>query len=66
MAKFITELPLENPKVNLLPYHNFAANKYIKMGSNYDKLKMEEPSEKEQNQAIDIFKQFGIEAEVGG
>ncbi len=66
MAKFITELPLENPKVNLLPYHNFAANKYIKMGSNYDKLKLEEPSEKEQNQAINIFKQFGIEAEVGG
>lgn len=66
MAKFITELPGEISKVNLLPYHNFAANKYIKMGSNYDKLKMEEPSEKEQNQAIDIFKQFGIDAEVGG
>lgn len=66
LAKFISELSGEIPKVNLLPYHNFAINKYIKMGSNYDKLDMEELSEKEQNQAADIFKQFGIEAEVGG
>lgn len=66
MAEFIMNLPGKNPMVNLLPYHNIAANKYNKLGSKYNEFKMSEPSEAEQNQVIKIFKEFGIEAEIGG
>ena len=77
MARFIAELPSnrrgletaspgEKPAVNLLPYHNIAANKYNKLGSEYQEFDMAEPSQEEQNMAISIFKEFGIEVEIGG
>ncbi len=66
MAKFISELPGKTPVVNLLAYHNIAANKYNKLGQNYNELEMAEPSEKEQNQAVEIFGHFGIDVEIGG
>ena len=66
MAKFISELPGETPVVNLLTYHNIAANKYNKLGSVYNELNMAEPSEKEQIHAVEIFKQFGVDVEIGG
>lgn len=66
IAQFISELPGEKPTVNILPYHNIAANKYNKLGSEYEEFDMAEPSENEQNQAIDIFQRFGIAAEIGG
>ena len=65
MAKFVSELPGKQ-MVNLLPYHNIAANKYYKLGQNYIELEMAEPSEKDQNRAIKIFEQFGIEVEIEG
>ena len=65
MAKFVSELP-GNQIVNLLPYHNIAANKYNKLGSVYNEFNMAEPSEKEQNKAVEIFKQFEINVEIGG
>jgi pyruvate formate lyase activating enzyme len=66
MANFISELPGETLIVNLLPYHNIAANKYNKLGKNYNEMEMAEPSDKEQSQAIKIFEKYGIEVEVGG
>lgn len=33
---------------------------------NYNEFKTAEPSEKEQNRAIEIFEQFGIDVEIGG
>ena len=65
MAKFVSNLPGEQI-VNLLPYHNIAANKYNKLGSVYNEFEMEEPSGKEQSRAIKIFQKFGIKVEVGG
>lgn len=73
MAKFIADL--ENiryrpefalPTVNLLSYHNIAANKYHKLGSKYEEFEMAEPSEDELSHAISIFEKFGIETEIGG
>lgn len=58
--------PKGKPIVNLLPYHKIAANKYTKLGTKYNEFEMAEPSEEELNQAISIFKEFGIAAEVGG
>ncbi len=66
MAEFISGLPGEMPKVNILPYHNIAANKYTKLGYSYQEFNMAEPSEEEQNKAISIFKSFGLVAEIGG
>jgi pyruvate formate lyase activating enzyme len=66
MATFLSELPGEKPVVNLLPYHNIAIHKYNKLGSEYQDLEMEEPSEYEQNQAVKIFQRFGLVAEIGG
>ena len=65
MARFISTLP-GNQIVNLLPYHSIAANKYNKLGSVYNEFDMAEPSEKEQNKAVEIFNSFGIEVEIGG
>lgn len=66
MARFISELPGKKPTVNLLPYHNIAANKYTKLGSLYDELEMAEPSDKKQEMAVLIFKEYGLEVEIGG
>lgn len=76
MAKFITRLPIKNresefatpgkPSVNLLPYHNIASGKYKKLKMFYDSSEMQEPSESEIQQALEIFGKFGIEVEVGG
>ena len=65
MARFISELPGKQ-SVNLLPYHNIAANKYNKLGQNYNEFEMAEPTEKVLNRAVEIFEQFGIEIEIGG
>lgn len=65
MARFISKLPGKKPAVNILLYHNIAANKYNKMGLKYKEFEMKEPSEKEQNLAVQIFQKFRIEAEIG-
>ena len=66
MANFIAELPGETPVVNLLPYHNIAAHKYNKLGSEYEEFNMSEPSENDKRRAIEIFQKFGIATEIGG
>jgi pyruvate formate lyase activating enzyme len=66
MARFVSGLPGKTPKINLLPYHSIATNKYNKLGLNYNKMEMDEPSEEEQNIAVALFKKFGIDSEIGG
>jgi pyruvate formate lyase activating enzyme len=65
MAEFISELPGKQ-KVNLLPYHNIAKNKYNKLGAVYNEFDMAEPTETVQNRAVKIFQSFEIEVEIGG
>jgi pyruvate formate lyase activating enzyme len=66
MAKFISELSGKKSLVNILPYHNIAVHKYNKLGEEYQAFEMAEPTEKEQNQAIEIFQGFDLVAEIGG
>lgn len=66
IAEFISNLPGKKPMVNILPYHNIAANKYNKLGSEYEEFNMAEPSIEEQKRAISIFEKFGLEVEIGG
>lgn len=66
MAEFVSGLQGQKPVVNLLPYHNIASGKYQKLEMEYNAGEMAEPSEKEILQAIEIFKNRGLEVEVGG
>lgn len=65
-ARFIAGLPGEKPAVNILPYHNIAAGKYTRMGGKYNEKNMEEPTEEEQNRALEIFRKYGLSVEIGG
>lgn len=64
--EFITSLPGEKRKINILPYHAVAAKKYEKLGGKYDEKNMTEPSEEEQERIIQLFKDNGLDAVIGG
>ncbi len=76
MAEFIAGLPYKNrdlkiaapqkPMINILPYHNIATGKYKKLELEYNEGEMDEPSEEEIQNAVDIFNSFGLEVEIGG
>ncbi|WP_430813496.1 glycyl-radical enzyme activating protein [Carboxylicivirga sp. RSCT41] len=65
-AKLLAGLNGKKPLVNLLPFHNIAEKKYEKLGEEYDKGEMEEPSAERLKAIIAIFKEHGIEAIIGG
>lgn len=66
IAEFIVGLGGKKPMVNILPYHSIAANKYKKLGSNYEEFDMAEPSDEEQRFACSVFEKNGLEVEIGG
>ena len=65
-AKFIASLAGENPIVNVLPYHNIAEKKYQKLGKKYKEGIMAEPDVTRQNEILEIFKSYGLNAIIGG
>lgn len=65
-AKFIFELAGETKEVNLLPYHNIAQNKYMKLGKSEDFEKLLEPDKSVIAESILKFNEYGIKATVGG
>ena len=65
-AKFVSELAGAKKEVNLLPYHNIAQNKYMKLGKVDSFEKLVEPSKISLESAISIFKNYGIHATIGG
>jgi pyruvate formate lyase activating enzyme len=65
-AGFISELAGEKKEVHLLPYHNIARNKYMKLGKADDFETLHEPDKKTLARAIAIFEEYGIRASVGG
>ncbi|MHC1703292.1 MAG: glycyl-radical enzyme activating protein [Tenuifilaceae bacterium] len=65
-AKFISELAGEKKEVNLLPYHNIAQNKYMKLGKSDDFEKLLEPDKNVLARTILKFNEYGIKATVGG
>ncbi|MDZ7608955.1 MAG: glycyl-radical enzyme activating protein [Cyclobacteriaceae bacterium] len=77
MAEFIAGLPWKTnvseregdrnmPMINFLPYHNIARGKYQKLHIEYHQEAMEEPIPEELNQAMAIFRKYGMESEIGG
>ena len=64
-AKFIAALE-GKPIVNILPFHNIAEKKYEKLGQFYDKGIMAEPDLARQDEVVEIFKSYGLNAIIGG
>lgn len=65
-AKFISSLAGEKKKVNILPYHNIAKQKYAKLGIFYNSQNLQEPSQNEMQRIVNHFAAYGIEASAGG
>lgn len=65
-ARFVATLAGDKKKVNILPYHKIAENKYQKLGRRMDLDGMSEPSLERQQQVIKVFESHGLEAMVGG
>jgi pyruvate formate lyase activating enzyme len=65
-ANFINSLEGNRKVINLLPYHNIAKNKHIKLGTPTNNYVFEAPNSKEITTIISIFNSFGISATVGG
>ena len=65
-AKFIADLSGDPKPVSLLPYHNIAVGKHEKLGQIYDENGLGEVSVEEQQFALDIFSQYGVQAQIGG
>ena len=65
-AKFVLKLAGEKKKINILPYHNIAQQKYRKLGLEFNTQNLEEPSKENQSEIISIFESLGLEAVIGG
>lgn len=65
-AEFIKSLEGNRTKINLLPYHKVAENKLVKLGKANDFIEFEPPNDEDISDIISIFKEYEIEASVGG
>lgn len=65
-AAFISALPENARTIQLLPYHSIAAKKYEKLGGRYDPGNLEEPSATRIAECLEIFRQYGLIATIGG
>jgi pyruvate formate lyase activating enzyme len=65
-AEFISGLAGEKKEVHLLPYHNIAQTKYMKLGKQNDFDLFTEPEREILDQIIETFSEYGITANIGG
>jgi len=65
-AVFINALSGPRKAISLLPYHNLAEGKSIKLGKDYNPGTMTNPDEKELARVIAQFAAHGLSASVGG
>ena len=67
-ADFLASLPKKPDVVNLLPYHDIGKNKHEKLGTIYNPkhIPMEAPSPEWQQRCVEIFRERGVKAEIGG
>jgi len=65
-ARFIAGLAGDKKEVHLLPYHNIAVNKYMKLGKSVKFEKLKEPDKETMVKAIAKFAEYGITASIGG
>jgi pyruvate formate lyase activating enzyme len=65
-AAYVAALPGPRKAVRLLPYHNLAEGKSVKLGREYDPGVMAAPDEEEIERVITQFAAHGLTAAVGG
>lgn len=67
-AEFLSSISWRRKVVNLLAYHDIGKNKHEKLRTIYNtrNIPMLPPSEEIQQKTINIFKEYGIEAIIGG
>ncbi len=65
-ARFLASLTGEKKEVHLLPFHNIAENKYLRLGVEYDSKRLAEPEKVVLQRIIDQFSAHDITASVGG
>lgn len=65
-ARFIASLKGEKKKINILPYHNIAQQKYKKLGKEFNNDDMAEPGKDNLETIITQFSTFGLNARIGG
>jgi pyruvate formate lyase activating enzyme len=53
-------------KVELLPYHNLAESKYIRLGKEYKLKELAPPSKEDVNKIAEWIRSFGLKVQVGG
>ncbi|BHH85614.1 glycyl-radical activating family protein [Desulforhopalus sp. 52FAK] len=65
-ALFISSLAGQKKAVNLLPYHNIAANKYRRLGQVHNSEDMAEPSEDTLKKAVNVLSDYNLKVTIGG
>ncbi|MFA7227731.1 MAG: glycyl-radical enzyme activating protein [Melioribacteraceae bacterium] len=65
-ARFISSLSGGRKKINILPYHNIAQQKYKKLGIEFNADNLEEPGKENLGQIISHFESYGLKASAGG
>ena len=65
-ARFVSQLAGEKKGVNLLPYHDIATHKYLKLGGHYLADSLSEPDATDLQRAIECFSAHGLKAIIGG
>ena len=65
-AAFISNLPGAKKPINLLPYHDIAKGKHLKLGQDYHASGMAEPGTADLEATISRFSQYGLTTTVGG
>lgn len=67
-AQFLASLPTPPEVVSLLIYHDIGKGKHSRLGTEYnpEAVPMSPPSEEEQQQALEIFKSYGLNTKIGG
>ncbi len=66
LARFVAQLPGRQPKVSLLPFHDVAENKFLKLGQRYDTAAMLTPNDEQLQLAVAIISAQGLDVSVGG
>lgn len=67
-AKFLSSLPWQHPRMNLLLYHDIGKSKHDKLGTVYNPAHypMTTPTEEVVQRTIGIFHAYGIDVIIGG
>lgn len=65
-ALFINSLKGNRRVINILPYHNIAQNKLLKLGNSTNFITFKTPTTIEIKEVVSMFNKYGITATLGG